>query len=88
MDKAQRNYGDQLRQHIISRVNLPEAQLLRMKIDALSTYHYLPDSELYREYIKKARKYPIEQRLKWIKQYVKEYDLLLRQGFSPMVEDN
>jgi len=39
MDKAQRNYGDQLRQHIISRVNLPEAQLLRMKIDALSTYH-------------------------------------------------
>ena len=47
MNKAQRNYGDQLRQHIISRVNLPEAQILRMKIDALSTYHYLPDSDIY-----------------------------------------
>lgn len=87
MNKTQRNYGDQLRQHIISRVNLPEAQILRMKIDALSTYHYLPDSDIYREYINKARNYSIDQRLIWIKRYVKEYDLLLRQGFSPMVED-
>jgi benzoyl-CoA reductase/2-hydroxyglutaryl-CoA dehydratase subunit BcrC/BadD/HgdB len=87
MNKTQRNYGDQLRQHIISRVNLPEAQILRMKIDALSTYHYLPDSEIYREYIKKARKYSVDQRLEWIKKYVKEYDLLLRQGFSPTVEE-
>ena len=87
MTTPQRNYVHQLRHHIISRVNLPEAQILRMKIDALSTYHYLPDSELYREYINKSRNYPVDQRLKWIKQYVKEYDLLLRQGFSPMVED-
>ena len=87
MSKKQRAYADQLREYMSSRLNLPEAQVLRMKIDALSTYHYLPESEIYREYIKKARRYPVAQRLKWIKQYVKEYDLLLRQGFSPKVEE-
>lgn len=88
MNKKQRIYSEQLRSHILNRVHLPEAELFRMKIDALSTYHYFdPNNETYQKMREKAKKYPLKQKIKWLKHYVKEYNLFLEQGFLPHCQD-
>lgn len=54
-NQKRREYSDRLRQHIASRLDLPECQELRLKIDCLCSRHYAPDSEEARQYIEKAK---------------------------------
>ena len=72
-----REYSERLRQHIASRIDLPECQELRLKIDCLCSRHYAPDSEKARQSIEKAKKYSVERRLHFIRLYLKRYDELL-----------
>lgn len=81
-NQKRREFSDRLRRHIASRLDLPECQDLRLKIDCLTSRHYMPDSELAKQYIEKAKKYNMEQRLHFIRLYLKQYDELLYQGFS------
>jgi hypothetical protein len=80
--KRRREYSDRLREHIASRIDLPECQELRLKIDCLCSRHYAPDNELARQYIEKSKKYSVERKLQFIRLYLKQYDELLYQGFS------
>ncbi|GAB7391598.1 hypothetical protein [Lactococcus garvieae] len=81
-NKKRREYSDRLREHIASRIDLPECQELRLKIDCLCSHHYAPDSELARRYVEKSKKYSVERKLQFIRLYLKQYDELLYQGFS------
>ncbi|MFK4926971.1 hypothetical protein ACI1TM_10025 [Lactococcus garvieae] len=81
-NQRRREYSDRLRQYIASRLDLPECQELRLKIDCLCSWHYAPDSEEARQYIEKAKKYNVKRRLHFIRLYQKCYDELLYKGWE------
>lgn len=81
-NQKRREYSDRLRQHIASRLDLPECQELRLKIDCLCSRHYAPDSEEARQYIEKAKNYSVKRRLHFIRLYQKRYDELLYKGWE------
>ncbi|WP_285011221.1 hypothetical protein [Lactococcus garvieae] len=81
-NQKRREYSDRLRQHIASRLYLPECQELRLKIDCLCSRHYAPDSEEARQYIEKAKNYNVKRRLHFIRLYQKRYDELLYKGWE------
>lgn len=80
--RRRREHSERLRAHLLSRVHLPESLEFQLKIDCLASRHYAPDSEQARAYIEKAKKYTMEQRLHFIRLYLKQYDEFLHRGFS------
>jgi hypothetical protein len=81
-NQRRRDYSDRLREHVKNRLTLPESLEFQLKIDCLCSRHYAPDSELARQYIEKAKKYTMAQRLHFIGLYLKQYDEFLYQDFS------
>ena len=80
--RKRREQSMRLREYMAQRVTLPECRLLQLKIDCLCAHHYALDSEEARDYLEKAKKYTLKQRLHFINLYMKQYDELLYKGFS------